>query len=61
MSKELQAGYKFTKAQLARLELLEKQNAVMLGALLEIGANSEDFGAIERAYDAIIKVTELES
>ena len=60
MSKELQAGYTFTKAQLARLELLEKQNEIMLKALIKIEENSDDDCARECADDAIIKVKELE-
>ena len=36
MSKELQAGYEFTKSQLARLKLLEKQNAELIEALSEL-------------------------
>lgn len=60
MSKELQAGYEFTKSQLARLELLEKKNAVMPEALIEIEENSNDYWARECADEAYNKVKELE-
>lgn len=61
MSKELEASYKFTKAQLARLELLEKQNEIMLKALVTIEENSDDDCARACADEAVTKVRELES
>ena len=58
MSKELQAGYEFTKAQLARLEVLEKQNAVMLHALHQLKDSNEYFSR-QCADEAIVKVKGL--
>lgn len=56
----LQGGYDMTKEHIARLELLEKQNEIMLKALIEITENSEDSGAIACADEAIIKVRAFE-
>lgn len=60
MSKELQAGYKFTKSQLARLKLLEKQNEIMLKALYSVRQNSIEYWVRNCADGAIVKVEVIE-
>lgn len=64
MSKELQAGYEFTKAQLARLELLEKQNEILTESAKQAAEDIRkcDYTpARSKLLVALNKVKELES